>query len=162
MSGEKPPASESGDADSPNEPAESPDTDTPSAPPDADTPSADSSPPDADSSPPDADSSPEEESERPSRPDSVPPNSYLDQLDLDDVDVRDLLRSALAAPAERKPTSKVVQGVQRRIREASKGKYFGDGWSTNPYPKATFLVTGLIMLLIVVLAWLLLAPYGVH
>ncbi len=172
MSSEKPPAAQSGDPDAPSEPIDelsepgkepSEPGKEPSEP--IEEPSAEPieepSEPESDAASPQSDGTPDDAPE-PSSPDSAPPDSYLDQLDLDDVDVRDLLRSALAEPQRRKPTAKVVQGVQRRIREGSKGKYFGDGWSTTPHPKATFLVTSALMLLIVVLAWLLLAPYGIH
>jgi hypothetical protein len=83
-----------------------------------------------------------------------------EELELDDVDVRDLLRSALKTP-EPKPEV-ITEGVQRRIRERTKGRYFSDGWSTSTAPKATFLVTSILMLIVLVLAWLLLTPRGLE
>ncbi|MCA9618837.1 MAG: hypothetical protein KC731_07445, partial [Myxococcales bacterium] len=81
-----------------------------------------------------------------------------EDFELDEVDVRDLLRSALKTP----PASEraIERGVQRRIREDTKGQFFGDGWSVSTAPKATFLVTSLLMLALVILAWLLLTPRG--
>ena len=79
---------------------------------------------------------------------------------LDDVDVKDLLRAALKPPPAR--TSVIRRGVQERIRNESRGRFFADGWSRNSAPKATFLVTTLLMLLLTLLAWAFLSPVGVE
>lgn len=81
-----------------------------------------------------------------------------DEAELDDVDVKDLLRRALEPPAER--AKKITSRVQHTIRDESRGRFFADGWSTSDAPRATFLVTSLLMLLIVVLTWLLISPLG--
>ena len=85
-----------------------------------------------------------------------------DDFELDDVDVKDLLRSALRPPSSRTRTSKIRRGVQQRIREQSRGRYFADGWSVTKAPKVTFLVTTLLMLLLTLLAWAVLSPIGVE
>ncbi len=85
-----------------------------------------------------------------------------DLPELDDVDVRDLLRRALDKPAGRGAPKSVLASVQRRLREETKGRYFADGWSTSPSPRETFIVTSLIMLVIVAVAWFLLGPRGIH
>ncbi len=82
-----------------------------------------------------------------------------DPSDLDDVDVRDLLRKALSPPSDAKAPN-ISEVVQRRIRERSEGRYFTTRWSTSSAPGATFLITSLLMLLVVVLAWLFLSPTG--
>lgn len=79
------------------------------------------------------------------------------ELELDDVDVRDLLRRALDPPSESKPPD-ILSGVQQRIRARSGGKFFADGWSTSIAPLGTYLVTSLLMLAVAVTLWLLLAP----
>ena len=81
-------------------------------------------------------------------------------VELDDVDVRDLLRKALSLPPASERPKTILKDVQQQIRSDSKGKFFADGWSTSEAPRATFLVTGIIMLLVALIAWLLLAPYG--
>ena len=96
-------------------------------------------------------------------PPSDPPSSgggLLDGLELDDVDVKDLLRDALAPPESNEP--RITKRVQQKIREQSKGRFFADGWSTAEAPSATFLVTTLLMLAVLVLLWLLLTPWGVE
>lgn len=81
----------------------------------------------------------------------------LADLELDDVDVKDLLRKALDAPSD-PPQADILTGVQRKIRAESDGKFFADGWSTASAPRATFLVTSLIMLIVALVAWALLGP----
>lgn len=67
----------------------------------------------------------------------------------DESKVRDLLRGALAAEAEPLPESRVLEGVQRRIRQRSGGKFYADGWSTVKHPPiGTYFVTSFIMLLV--------------
>lgn len=81
----------------------------------------------------------------------------LGELELDDVDIKDLLRKALDPPGKT-PPSDIVTGVQKRIRERSRGRFYADGWSTTLAPRATFLVTSLVMLVVAVVAWFLLGP----
>jgi hypothetical protein len=76
---------------------------------------------------------------------------------VDPVDVRDLLRRALEPPRDERPPT-VLPAVQQRIRVASKGRFFADGWSTSSAPRATYLVTAIVMLLVTVVLWLLLRP----
>jgi hypothetical protein len=79
--------------------------------------------------------------------------------ELDEVDVRELLRSALAPPPGSVAPS-LVSGVQRKIRKRSRGKFYGDGWSTARSPRSTYLVTSLLMLALVVLVFFVLVPWG--
>ena len=97
------------------------------------------------------------------RPSPIPSDDAADEereLELDDVDVRDLLRSALSTPPPKGDA--IAEGVRRRIRERTRGRYFADGWSTSSAPKATFLITSILMLIVLVLAWLLLTPRGLE
>jgi hypothetical protein len=53
----------------------------------------------------------------------------------------------------------VLAGVQKRLRERSGGKFYADPWATSRQPPvATYLVTSVIMLLIVLGIYLVLAP----
>ena len=100
------------------------------------------------------------------RPSPIPSDDVAEDekeqegLELDDVDVRDLLRSALSTPPPK--ADAITEGVQRRIRERTQGRYFADGWSTSTAPKATFLITSILMLVVLVVAWLLLTPRGLE
>jgi hypothetical protein len=78
---------------------------------------------------------------------------------LDEVDVRELLRSALAPP-KGAVAPELLQGVQRRIRTRSRGKFYGDGWSTATSPRSTYLVTSLLMLVLIGFVFFVLVPWG--
>lgn len=77
--------------------------------------------------------------------------------DFDDAQaesVRNLLRGTLDRTDNEAPAPDVLRGVQRKIRQRSRGKFYADGWSTakNP-PIATYLLTSLAMLLILGLVY---------
>jgi hypothetical protein len=78
------------------------------------------------------------------------------QPSLDEVDVKNLLRAALKPPKE--GAAEIKKGVQKKIREASGGRFFADGWSTAEAPRETYLITAVLMLVIVIAAFLLLGP----
>jgi hypothetical protein len=79
--------------------------------------------------------------------------------ELDEVDVRDLLRGALRPPPGAVAPS-LLPGVQRRLRRRSRGKFYGDGWSTASSPRSTYLVTSLLMLAVIALVFLVLIPWS--
>jgi hypothetical protein len=78
---------------------------------------------------------------------------------LDELDMRDLLRSALAPPPGAVAPS-ILPGVQRKLRRRSRGKFYGDGWSTAKAPRSTYLVTSIVMLLLIAFVFLVLIPWG--
>ena len=77
---------------------------------------------------------------------------------LDDVDVRDLLRRALDDGRTASREIEITRGVQRRLREQTRGRYFADRWSTSSSPRGVYLVTTVLMLLVIALAYMLLMP----
>ncbi len=77
---------------------------------------------------------------------------------LDEVDVRELLRGALQPPAATPPN--LLRGVQRRLRVRSRGKFYGDGWSTTRSPRSTYLTTSILMLALIAFVFLVLIPWG--
>jgi hypothetical protein len=79
-----------------------------------------------------------------------------DGEDADEAGVRALLRGALKKE-DRAPD--VLAGVQKKLRERSGGKFYEDAWSTAKAPPTlTFLATSALMLVIVALAYAVLAP----
>ena len=78
---------------------------------------------------------------------------------IDDVDLKDLLRGALRPPPGA-VAPKLLAGVQRRIRVRSRGKFYGDGWSTAESPRSTYLITALVMLAVLALVFLVLVPWS--
>lgn len=89
--------------------------------------------------------------EKPDAP-PEPADEAVDSMDSDEEErMKKLLRGALAGSgAAESDESRVLTGVQRRIRERSGGKFYADGWSTSKQsPTYTYLYTSLVMLLIV-------------
>ena len=72
-----------------------------------------------------------------------------------DDSLKAMLRGALREEA---PAPSVLRGVQKRIRERSKGKFYADGWSTAKAPLNTYLVTSLLMLAVLLVSYALLSP----
>lgn len=72
------------------------------------------------------------------------------------ADVRKLLKGALG---EGPSSVDVLAGVQKKLRERSGGKFYTDEWSTAKQPPTmTFLVTSALMLVVIVIAYAVLAP----
>jgi len=70
--------------------------------------------------------------------------------------VKELVRGALGS--ESIPPD-LTQGVQRRIRARSRGKFYADGWSTSKHPPVnTYLVTSVMMLALLCAIYGLLHP----
>ena len=84
-------------------------------------------------------------------PKSEPSGESLDE------NVKHLLRSALSD--RQPPPADVLGGVQRKLRQRSRGKFYADRWSTEKQPPVlTYLITSLFMLAIVFVIYAVLAP----
>lgn len=82
-------------------------------------------------------------------------------VELDEVDVRDLLRAALEPPPpKRKEETALLKGVQQRLRVRSRGKFYADGWSTSRSPRSTYLITSIFMLILIAFVFLVLIPWS--
>jgi hypothetical protein len=79
----------------------------------------------------------------------------------DDEAVRGLLKRALATDVVAKDAPDLLQGVQRRIRRRSRGKFFADGWSTGQ-AKIGYVLVALVTLLLVAVAYVVLGPMDVR
>jgi hypothetical protein len=96
------------------------------------------------------------------QPDKPPRDPSADEPQdprLDDDEVRSLLRRAMQLERAAPPPD-VLHGVQKKIRQRSRGKFFADGWSTEPSPKSTYFVTAIVMLALLVALYFSLAPSG--
>jgi len=82
-----------------------------------------------------------------------------EEAPLDEVEVRELLRSALRPPPGSVAPS-LLSGVQKKLRTRSRGKFYGDGWSTARSPRSTYLVTSLLMLVLLLFVFVVLVPWG--
>lgn len=71
--------------------------------------------------------------------------------------LRALLRGGRAEPAP-EPAPDLLRGVQRKLRQRSRGKFYGDEWSTREdEPRYAYLLTSLAMLLALAVLYGLLA-----
>jgi hypothetical protein len=75
--------------------------------------------------------------------------------------VRALLKRSLSTDAIAKDSPDLLSGVQKRIRKRSRGKFFGDGWSTSQ-ARASYVLVALVTLLLVALAYFALGPMDVR
>jgi hypothetical protein len=87
---------------------------------------------------------------------SVPPSNPPDR-ERSHEDDDDALR-ALLRPAE--PGPDLLAGVQRRIRQRSRGRFYADAWSLGTSSPIAYLLSAAVLLLVLVLLYLLLAPGG--
>ena len=71
---------------------------------------------------------------------------------LDDDRLRALLRHASDDAPE------LLGGVQRRIRERSRGRFYADGWSRSRIATSTYVVTSLLVLALFVFAYWVMSP----
>lgn len=78
---------------------------------------------------------------------------------IDDVDLKDALRGALRPPAG-SVAPNLLKGVQRKLRVRSRGKFYGDGWSTAESPKTTYLITAIVMLVLIAVLFFALVPWS--
>jgi hypothetical protein len=87
-----------------------------------------------------------------------------DDVKLDDKEeaqVRDLLKRALSNESLEQGAPDLLAGVQRRIRRRSRGKFFGDGWSTGQ-ARIGYVLVALVTLLLVLVAYYALGPMDVR
>jgi hypothetical protein len=87
--------------------------------------------------------------------DRRPPEPQSESEESTQESVRSILRRA---KIRRHPEVDLLTGVQRRIRERSRGRFYGDGWSRRTSPTSTYVVTSLLMLIILSLVYFVLLP----
>jgi hypothetical protein len=90
-------------------------------------------------------------------PESGPPSSEGSDVVVDEVDLKEALRGALRPPPG-SVAPDILRGVQKKLRVRSRGKFYGDGWSTSASPRSTYLVTSAIMLVLIAIVFLVLMP----
>jgi hypothetical protein len=95
-----------------------------------------------------------------SDPEKDPKKESAEEAELDDDEVRSLLKGAMLAQQQKAPQPDVLRGVQRKLRQRSRGKFYADGWSTAHSPKSTYFITALVMLALLVLLYFFLVPSG--
>jgi hypothetical protein len=81
-----------------------------------------------------------------------------------------LLKRSLAAPVEaetaatpQEPSAQdraLLIGVQRKLRQRSKGKFYADGWSTT-HSRVNYALVAGVMLVVIVAVYLAMGPMGI-
>lgn len=77
----------------------------------------------------------------------------------EDDAMRLLLKRAMGPDSTPPPEKPLLREVQRKLRVRSKGKFYGDGWSTAAV-KINYGLIAVVMLLVVALAYFALGPVG--
>jgi hypothetical protein len=75
--------------------------------------------------------------------------------------MRQLLKRSLAVEALAKESPALVAGVQRRIRQRSRGRFFADGWGTTQ-SRVSYLLVALMTLSVAVAAYFAMSPWGLR
>ncbi len=77
----------------------------------------------------------------------------------DEGGLRDLMKQAFADDSDDESSVDVLQGVQRKLRDRSGGKFYRDGWSTSRHPPfSTYFITSLMMLAVIAVIYAILTP----
>jgi hypothetical protein len=91
------------------------------------------------------------------KPPEAPEEGKSLALDAEEDAMAALLRRSLAGGREREGKElDLLRGVQRRIRQRSRGKFFADGWSTSD-SRYSYAIVALAMLVVVGVAYFALA-----
>ena len=86
-----------------------------------------------------------------------------EQEEKDDPAFSALLKRSLEPkePAGDTDEKKILQGVQRKLRKRSKGKFYGDGWSTSQ-SRLNYVLIAAVMLLTIIAVYVALGPTGIR
>lgn len=107
-----------------------------------------------------------DEPQRLSNPDRELTDAELAQLD-EAPALSALLKRSLAKGEDTSPTpetekekdAELLASVQRKLRKRSKGKFYGDGWSTTQ-SRLNYALIAMVMLVTIVAVYLALGPTG--
>jgi hypothetical protein len=105
-----------------------------------------------------------EETPRVSNPDRELTEAELAQLDeapaLSALLKRSLAKPEVAEPEQEKDKdAELLASVQKKLRKRSKGKFYGDGWSTTQ-SRLNYALIAMVMLVTIVAVYLALGPTG--
>ncbi len=82
----------------------------------------------------------------------VEPEEKPEETEEDSAAMRALLNRALASP---KQDTLVLPEVQRKLRQRSRGKFYGTSWSASPPSKVAIAIAIVMLIAAAVVAWLM-------
>lgn len=97
-------------------------------------------------------------STEPNEPPNDDPRDSFPPEGADDDPMRALLKRSLGTSQKAPPP--ILPSVQKKLRERSRGKFYGDGWSTVQ-GRLSYVLAAAIMLTLAVLSYLALGPHGI-
>jgi hypothetical protein len=91
----------------------------------------------------------------------APANPDRERESLEGERMTSLLRDVMSDEAIlRRADNRLLAGVQRKIRQRSRGKFYGDGWSTS-HARMNYVFVAMVMLVLLGIAYFALAPIGI-
>jgi hypothetical protein len=75
--------------------------------------------------------------------------------------LRELLKRSLSVAALAAKSPELLAGVQRRIRQRSRGRFFAEGWGSTQ-TRASYVLIGLMTLTVAIAAYLALGPWDMR
>jgi hypothetical protein len=78
----------------------------------------------------------------------------------DSLAIADLVKRSIGGPPSAEDARDILVGVQRKLRQRSRGKFYGDGWSTAN-TRMSYVVISIVMLVIIGVAYFVLGSMGV-
>jgi hypothetical protein len=91
----------------------------------------------------------------------------MSDVDRDEVEdsedgraIASLVKRSLGDLPLPKAEGEVLRGVQRKLRQRSRGKFYGDGWSTTNQ-RMSYVLVAIVMLVVMGIAYLALGPVGI-
>jgi hypothetical protein len=74
--------------------------------------------------------------------------------------IASLVKRSMGDVSLPKEGGNVLRGVQRKLRQRSRGKFYGDGWSTTN-ARMSYVLVAIVMLVIMGIAYFALGPVGI-
>jgi hypothetical protein len=93
-----------------------------------------------------------------SDPEQGPEGREDERESKDSLALAELVKRSLGTPPKDGPD--ILRGVQRKLRQRSRGKFYGDGWSTAN-TRMSYILVSLLMLVILAVAYFALGPVSV-
>ena len=100
------------------------------------------------------------------KPTAAPEESEAKEADEEPRDsadsdaIRALLKRSLDVGASVPKNPDLLRGVQKKLRQRSKGKFYADGWSTTQ-SRVNYALVAIAMLVVIAVAYFALGPTGI-